>query len=633
MSICLIFVAESTYGQNYVSKIPISQKAFEQGKNFYQIGAYSLALEQLQKAVYYDRNHFDAYMVMAQCYQEMDSIPQQINAINNAISINANLFPPVYILRAEANYLLGEYESANNDIEYFKKQFNESYQENRKHVDPLAEKVSFALNAVRNPVDIELVSLPSQINTFRDEYWPSFTVDNSQFFFTRQVKLSKDRFREDIWKCEVNQSVFGVPQPLSEIVNTNDNEGAAFVSPDGRYVLFTGCNRSDGFGSCDIYLTVNKNGEWKQPKNLGPIVNTRHWESRPVISSDGRTLYFSSNRPGGYGKTDIYKSQLMGYDTEGFPVWGAPQNLGPEINSEGREMSPFIHPDNVTLYFSSDYHTGMGRYDIFKSVYKNGKWTKPVNLGYPINTHGDETGIFVQCDGKTAFIAKSTGNPSQVDIYQFELPQSARAMAATYAKGKVIDKETKLPIEATIEVFQVNDTNAPITVMSDKKGEFLIPMTSGKRYGMNIEKTGYLFYSKHFQIDSIDVEAYQMIVELESIDKGKVLILNNVFFEFDSHFLSQESQIELNKLVDFLNQNPGVKIEIGGHTDNKGEASYNQNLSENRAKAVLNYLVQNKISKERLTYKGYGDTNPVADNKTEEGRALNRRTEIKITDR
>ncbi len=625
----IILAVSRTESQDSKPRNIRSQKAFEQGKNYYDMRIFGMAIESLKEALSYDPNYVDAYLLLAQSYYEVDSVEQQLWAINKVLQLNPEIFPPIYIARAEAYHLLGQYENAYRDIEYFKKRYLDLYNKNEKYIDRVESKVGFSLNAVKNPLDVQIRPLPPQINTFRDEYWPSFTVDNSWFLFTRQTRINKDRFREDLWICQVNGGIFGTPQPLDDI-NSNDNEGASFMSPDGRYILFTGCNRPDGLGSCDIYLTVNKDGKWATPKRLGPTVNSKHWESRPVISADGKTLYFASNRPGGYGRIDLYKSSLLGYDSDGFPIWGPAENLGPEINTEGNEMAPFIHPDNITLYFSSNYHPGLGRYDIFKSVFKNGKWSKPVNLEYPINTEKDEIGIFVQSDGKTAYISKKTGNPIRWDIFYFELPAPLQAKKVTYAKGQVEDKVTHAPISATIEMFDVDKPEDFIVVNSNNYGEFLVSMVSGKRYGMNVDREGYLFYSNHFEIDTLNPESYNLLIQLEPIKEGAVLVLNNVFFDFDSYNLTAESKKELAKLVTFLKQNPSVKIEIGGHTDNMGETSYNKNLSENRAKSVYNYLIQNGIDRYRLTFKGYGASQPVADNNSEDGRALNRRTEIKI---
>ncbi|MGI6478196.1 MAG: OmpA family protein [Salinivirgaceae bacterium] len=631
----LFFISIRLYSvsQEVITRSWRAGQAFKQAKEHYNLRVYNLAIESLQEAIYRDPEFIDAHFLLAQIYYEIDSANLLVEQLNRALSIDPEYFPPAYINRAEGYIRLGKYDESLEDIIFFEKKYGVEYERFKPYVDLIKSKAEFAVEALKNPVSIDLKSLPSNINTYRDEYWPSFTVDNKQFFYTLKVEMGYNRFNEEIWTCDLTDGIYNDPKPVGYPVNTEFNEGASFVSPDGRYILFTGCNRNDGFGSCDIYMTVLNDGEWLKPKNLGPVVNSRHWESRPVISSDGTQLYFASNRPGGFGKSDIYRCDLKGYDKDGFPVWGKPVNLGPNINTEGDEMSPFIHPDNVTLYFSSNYYPGMGRFDLYKSEFVEGKWTKPVNLGYPINTHGDEIGIFVQADGKTAFIDKEVGDRRQQDIFYFELPEPAQAGMVTYVKGKVIDKETKKALSAVIDMNDFDLPDSILTVTSNSNGEFLIALVAGKKYGLTVDRESYMFYSGHFVVEKKDIEAYEILVELEPIKIGSKTILNNVFYKTDSYELSPVSKTELNKVVRLLKQNPTVKVEISGHTDNVGTEVYNQKLSENRAKSVYQYISEAGISEDRLSFKGYGQKRNIASNADEHGRAKNRRTEIEIVEK
>jgi flagellar motor protein MotB len=620
----------NTFGQDIGTKSRKAAQAFMQAKEHFQLYMFSHAIESLKEATQHDPGFVDAYLMLAQIYFEIDSSRYQVEALNKALELDSECFPPAYINRAEGLILLGKYNQALTDVNFFIDKYMSRYEKFRPLVDLVKRKCEFAIDALKNPLDIELIPLPEYINTFRNEYWPSFTVDNQQFYYTMQTEIGVNRSREDIWTSTLKDATYSRPKPIGEPVNTRDNEGASFISPDGRYILFTGCNRADGFGSCDIYMTVRKDNEWLKPRNLGKTVNGRHWDARPVISSDGTQLYFASNRPGGFGKSDLYKCNLVGYDGDGFPIWDKPINLGSVINTEGNEMAPFIHPDNITLYFSSDFHPGMGRLDLFKTVLVDGKWSEPMNLGYPINTSGAELGIFVQSNGKTAFIDKEVGTSRQRDIFHFELPTALQAGKATYVKGKVVDMETKLPLVAVVDLYNFVSSDPIMSISSNSNGEFLIALVAGKKYGLTVDRISYLFYSDHFIIDNVDVEAYELHIELEPIRVGSRTVLNNVFFETDSFVLSPESKTELDRVVKFLSQNPTVKVEISGHTDDRGSAAYNQKLSENRSKAVYSYIMENGIVEGRLTFVGYGASKPIESNLEEKGRSKNRRTEMKI---
>ncbi|MFQ3580042.1 MAG: OmpA family protein, partial [Bacteroidales bacterium] len=411
-------------------------------------------------------------------------------------------------------------------------------------------------------------------------------------------------------------------------INTAGNEGAQTITADGRHLFFTACNRPDGKGQCDIYYSYKKGDTWTLPKNLGNPVNTQYWESQPSVSADGRSLFFVSNRPGNLGNTDIYVTHLS---DDG--KWSPPKNLGKVINTEGSENSPFIHNDGTTLYFASNGHVGMGGMDLFRSTWQNNEWTTPQNLGYPINTWKDETGLIINAKGDVAIFASEREDTfGGIDLYQFELPQSIRPLQVLYLKGIITDSITKQPLAAQIELFDVETSNLIIRSFSDPvTGNFLFTLTVGKEYALNVAKQGYLFYSENFKIKKNDttLDTYKTIT-LQPIQVGKSVILKNIFFDTDSFNLKPASKVELDKLTDFLIKNPTIKIEIGGHTDNTGNKQKNIELSQLRAKSVYNYLVENKITANRLFFKGYGDSKPVVPNTSETNKAKNRRTEFMI---
>ncbi len=340
-------------------------------------------------------------------------------------------------------------------------------------------------------------------------------------------------------------------------------------------------------------------------------------------------MYFVSNREGGFGKKDIWMSNIL---TDGR--WSKPINPGKNINSSGDEQSPFIHPDNKTLYFASDGKTGMGGFDLFKvSRNDDGSWSEPFNLGYPINTSSDEIGFIVNAKGDRAYFSSDRLSEMGRDIFEFELYKEARPNPVSYIKGKVYDSENQKKLKAHFELISLESNKIVMQAESDQiTGEFLVCIPTDNDYALNVSKEGYLFYSDNFELKGVHeiTSPYLKDVALNPIKTGQKIILRNVFYETDSYELVDKSVAELTKLIDFLNHNPGLKIEISGHTDNVGTVDYNLGLSKNRAKSVYHYLTENGINPERLSYKGYGESQAISSNETIEGRADNRRTEIKI---
>jgi outer membrane protein OmpA-like peptidoglycan-associated protein len=493
----------------------------------------------------------------------------------------------------------------------------------------------FAVNAMKNPVPFNPVSVGSGINTNDDEYWPSITADGQTLMFTRQPNISnnpdfKGVVQEDFYISyfvnNVWQKAFNAGAPL----NTIQNEGAQTLSSDGSYMYFTACNRPDGLGNCDLYFSAFNNGKWSEPYNLGAPVNTNHWESTPSISADGKTLFFSSSRPGGYGGKDIWLTRLNDKNK-----WTEPVNLGSVINTEGDEMSPFIHFDGKTLYFASDGRVGMGGFDLFVSRMKDDStWTEPQNLGYPINTFNDEMGLIIESGGQKAYYSSVRDKSRGKDIFSFNLYEAVRPNPVSYIKGKVYDKMTGRLLKAEYELINLSTGKIIIKNVTDDTGNFLVCLPSGYNYGINVSKPGYLFYSENFMLEGIHTASKPYIkkIVLNPAIVGEKMQLSNVFYEIDSWQLKKESITELDNLVSLLSENSNLVMEIGGYTDSTGSEQYNMALSEKRALSVVNYLIKRGISSDRLKYKGYGNTSPLGDNVTSEGRKLNRRTEAKIVE-
>jgi len=357
-------------------------------------------------------------------------------------------------------------------------------------------------------------------------------------------------------------------------------------------------------------------------------VNTESWESSPSLSPDKRDLYFASNRGGGYGGSDIYVTHRLPNGR-----WSEPENMGPDINTVGDERSPYIHADNQTLYFTSTGHLGYGGDDLFMSKKgPNGTWGKPVNLGYPINTIENEGSLIVSADGKTAFYA-SDRNDSKglLDLYTFELPPSVRPARTLWVKGKVFDKKTSKGLPSAVELTDLSTQEVLSKVQTDETGNYLITIPVGKDYAFNVNRRGYLFFSENFDLSQKAPDStYKVDIPLQPIEPNATIVLKNIFFDTKKYDLKTESTSELDKIVVLMRDNPTLTIQINGHTDNVGKADDNMTLSNNRAQSVIKYLASKGVEPSRLSFKGYGATQPVADNATEDGRARNRRTELKV---
>ena len=612
----LISYCPSTMAQGLHTSSNKAAKIYNQAMKAYDYFELDEAERLFLQAVSIDPKFFESYMMLGELYTKLNKNKDAAENYIKAVNIDSISFRPVFFALAEVEFLTGDYQNA---LKHYRSYINSKgiQETNKKKAEKNIKNCLFSLDALKNPVNVTLVDVGGGINTQYDEYWPSISIDG-------QTMLSQEDLYISIYDNDAWQEAQGINSPL----NTADNEGAQTLSSAGDYMFFTACNRRDGMGSCDIYFSALRNGKWTAPYNIGDPVNTRHWESTPSINANGNMLIFSSNRPGGFGGKDLWYSIL---DSEG--KWGEPKNMGANINTPYDETSPFIHFDGYTLYFSSDGWPGMGGMDLFMSkLNADSTWSEPVNLGYPINTYGDEMGMIVNANSDVAFFSLKRDDSLGKDIYSFALEKELRPNLVSYMKGRVFDKQTETPITAELELINLSDNSIALLTTTDAQGNFLISLPSNNNYGINISKEGYLFFSESFLFQ----EGYQADkpyvknIYLQQIDVGEELTMKNVFFEFNTWMLKTESHKELDNLVKLLKQNPSLKIEIGGHTDNIGGDEYNISLSEKRANSVANYLIENGIDANKLVCKGYGSTKPISDNDTEQGRSLNRRTEIVI---
>ena len=591
------------------------------------------AIALLNQVIKTDIQYYLAYFGLADVYHGTGQKILEKEYLIKGLEIAGDKFPNGYKYMAEILFTDAEYNEAFKNIEHFSRlKKNLTKDENR-----FLETCRFADKAIKSPVPFQPENAGAAINTSAEEYWPSLNGESNALIFTRLIKKDSANNgivlpQEDFYLSKIDSSGWQVAKPLGPPINTDDNEGAQCISPDGRLLFFTGCSRADGLGSCDIYMSVKQKGKWSEPVNLGTPVNSGFWESQPSISADGQWLYFTSNRKGGKGNMDIWRAEQIAITKNGFPVYEKVVNME-MLNTPGFDLSPFIHADGKTLYFASDYWPGMGGKDIFSVQVDSNKTDVPKNLGYPINTSKNEEGLVVEVSGKKAWFTANQSGFGGRDIFSFSLPEEAMPEQVSWVKGVISDKNTGRMVFADIGL---NDLVSSKLVQHlypfENEGEFLFCLPSKRNYGLSIAKEGYLFHSENFNLlaENSRQQPLNLNIKLEPIAIGKTTILKNIFFETDSFSLKLESNEQLREIVDFMNKNSKLVIEIGGHTDSQGSESYNLNLSAKRADAVVKYLVDSGIAPLRLKSNGYGFSNPIADNSTEEGKAQNRRTEFKI---
>lgn len=597
---------------------------------YYNASAYDEALKEVERAIKADNKYIQSWLLAGDILAIKGDKSKAITSYRKAISIDSTFFQPVYYILAN---LLFEQQDYAESIIYYKKylKYPKIKEAELARLQKNLELATFRLDAKKHPVPFKPVNVGRNVNTEGYEFVNYISPDKQRLYFTRRMMTGSRRDEQFFFSQNINDTTWSLAIDIGPPINTEGDEGAMTVSPDGQFLFYSACNNADGFGSCDLYVSKLKGDKWGEPVNLGPVINTPAWESQPSFSSDGRTLFFVSNRPGGKGASDIWITQLQDNGE-----WLTPYNAGDNINTKEAERGPFIHPDGKTLYFSSKGHVGMGQGDIFYSKFIAGEWSKPVNLGYPINTEEDEVTLIVDNEGQYAYYssARDDGYGLQ-DIYQFELPRESRPERVSYMKGFVFDSITKQPLVADIRLLDPISGQIIISSLSNQgNGSYLLVLPSGQDYALNVERRGYLFYSAHFSLkeESNIIDPFRKDIPLKPIREGEKIVLRNIFFETDSFNLLPESTAELDNLVRLLNTNNQIQVQIGGHTDNIGTPQYNQILSEKRAQSVYKYLMNKGISQRRLTFKGYGATVPVSSNDTPEGRAQNRRTEMIVTD-
>ena len=618
-----LFIVHSTFAQDTKAKELYAQsiKLFGERKA-------GEAIPFMEQAVKQDPNFTDAYIKLGQLYEFTKRFDPALAAYRSAIQLQPDSPTSGSAYQALSSTLLrlGRYSEALPYLEKYQTMFAPQSAQG-KRIARQIETARFGQEAMLHPQAVDPKPLSSVLQTTPSQYFPVLTADEQTLVFTA-LKPEGD---EDLMTATFNGETWSPPVSLASNINTPENEGTASLSADGRMLVFTACQGRKGFGSCDLYMSQKTGSDWSNPENLGPIINTHYYESQPALSADGRQLYFVSDRPGGKGRRDIWRSDL---GTDGN--WAEPVNLGEPINTPANEASPFIHANGQSLFFASEGHVGLGGYDLFIADNRGAGWSAPTNLGYPINTSEDQASLFVTANGTRAYYSfeeQKEGVSQKSRLYTFDLPESLRdrVRPVSFLKGIVADAKTKKPLAATVELVDLKTNQIVSRVQTDTQtGQYTTVLPSGGEYALYVNVPGYLFKSLSFDFtQKTKGEGMSLSVPLEPVAGGTSAneTLNNLFFEYGRYDLADKSLTELNRLALFMQANPAVNVEILGHTDDKGDAAANLALSQKRAQAVVAYLTKAGIQPGRIRAVGYGKTRPLVPNTTEENRRLNRRIE------
>lgn len=628
----------NAFAQKYSTTSKKAIKLYEKAEDFFRNRQFDEGIASLQKSLSADPNFTEAHYRLATTYELFRRYEEAAASYKRVIEIQPDnpRYQGVFLLVARNELMKGNYQ----DTKKFAEKsiaLNPNNDKNNQVAQMLVDVCDYSIEGIKKPLDFKPKLLEAPLNQFKVQYFPVLTGDEQTIVFSIRKFEAKREPEDDLYVSYKKEDKWSEPQSISSQINTIDNEGACSISADGKVFVFTYCNNLKlrrSFGACDLYISYKTGDKWSEPENLGPNVNSPAQDTQPALSSDGKTLYFASNRAGSLGSLDIWVAKM---DEKG--EWQPAQNLGKNINTTGKEESPFIHANNRYLYFSSDGYPKMsyGGADLYQSEYINQEWTKPTNLGYPVNNHENQVGLFITTDGKRGYYTAEGGEGSIRDrtavLKVFDMPAEIQPkIKSNFVKGYVYDSKTQGKLESKIELFDLTTNTKQSSVTSDPKtGEYLFVLNQGSEYALGITKKDYAYKSITFNYtEGKDIEALVFNIALDPISKGTVFRLNNIFFATNSYELADKSKAELDELVKFMKENTQVKGEISGHTDNIGNPEANKTLSLARAKSVLDYLVNAGIDKDRLKFQGYGANRPSATNDTEEGRAQNRRIEFEI---
>lgn len=688
----LIIAASAMYAQN--NSIPFDKKLFkedkdglkvaleniEQGDALYMSGDpvyWSSALPYYERANKFNPSNDALNYKLGDCYLYSLTKSKCLTYFKKAYELNPNVQLDIHFKLGRGYHLSSQFEDAIKEYKtHISKLTGKEDGPMIKQTKKLISECEIAIEMVKEPIRVWVDNLGPNINSKFAEYAGVISADESSIVFVSRRpedlnmdKANDNKYYENIYISQKDEAGKWMPAKLiSPEINVKDHDAVSGMSPDGTK-LFVYYNSGSDMGN--LYLSELKEGKWTKPEDLGKNINDKKsWDTGASLSFDGKRLYFVSDKEGTTGGRDIWYSD---WDEE-KQKWGESVNLGAPINTEYDEVGVFIHPDGKTMYFSSNGHKGMGGFDIYSSeIQEDGTWTTPKNIGYPVSTPDNDQFLTISASGihgyyssfredgqgekdlyMITFLGKpkapllsgednliaSITKPVEEEIVQPKLDVAVKNLSIL--KGIVLDAETKKPIRSFVELTD-NKTNAQVSSIETpaESGKFLMSLPAGKNYGIAVKSDGYLFHSENFDIPAdAGYQEYEKIIYMKKVKVGESIVLRNIFFDLDKYSLKDESKTELDRLYNLLVENPTLVIEISGHTDTQGSAAYNQQLSEDRAKAVVDYLVAYGIERTRFEFKGYGETQPMisdaeiakmkSKSQKDEAHAQNRRTEFKI---
>lgn len=633
----LLFLSVSVFAQNECEQSVSNdaKKYYKKAEDAARNWQYGKAYSYLEKALSEKVDYAKALFLYGQLKMEKEDFVHAQDLLIKGISVCPMYSEEMYWLIASMAFEEGNHERAAQYYESYLRFFGID-EEKKALAQERWDDARFLIEMYAMPVPYDPQPVPG-ISTEDDEYLPILSPDNDIAFFTRRrVKQEVGMLRPETVEEFVISSIKGGAFNLGEIMphpfNLHDNEGGASLTIDNNELFITICDPVNGYNNCDIYYTARKDSFWTPLKRLlYPVNKSDTWESQPTISSDGNTLLFTSIRPGGKGGADIYSVSR----TENGS-WGDLQPLS--INTPGDEKSPFLHPDNQTLYFSSNGHRGIGGLDIFY-VKKDtvGNWGEPQNIGYPINSEADDLGLFVSTDGKTAYFSSNKlEGVGGWDLYHFPLYKEARPERVLFLKGDVLDEFGDPLIASSVEVKSMKGNGTHEVEVDVETGRYVaaIVLDKDEDVMVSVKDDFYAFNSQYVAASDESFESPgQLDFDMKEMREGEAFRINNIYFETDSFSLNQQAKHVLSSFADFLQNRTSVKVAIHGHTDSAGDDAANLFLSTQRAKSVHDYLIASGVASARLSYEGFGAQKPLKSNKNEEGRAHNRRTEFYILEK
>ena len=606
----------------------------------WKTGNYREAERYLSKAISLDPDHADALYLLGDLKVKTLKLGEAEALWSKLLQVCPDYKSVVYYHLGSIYLENGKYKESIDLLTHFLNdpQRDRGYD---REVQAALDEARIKEKLLGNPIVFEPKPV-KRISSQEDEYLATISPDQETMYFTRRSKkvnrrdgpAARMRLVEEFSAAQRQaDGTFEIGAPLPDPFNTSYNEGGPSITADNTELYFTVCEDMDGYKNCDIYYSeLDEFGSWSTPKSVGDHINRRDsWESQASVSANGDALYFASNRKGGVGALDIYRC-LRKEDGS----WSDPLNLGKTINTPQNEKTPFIHSDSHTLYFTSDGHQGVGGFDIFYArATGDSTWEKPQNIGYPINSEKDDLGLFVSLDGSTAYFASNElRKGSGWDIYQFNLPEAARPERVALIQGSLKDENEEPVKEASLEIKNLKTREVTKVKVDQETGNYarVVAVKPEQNFIVTVKKKGTAFSSKYVSArEELTKGVVKAPLEVAKLEVGKEYTLNDINFPTNSYELTTASRSVIDEFILFLKDNPALRADIQGHTDDVGNDQDNMVLSKNRARTVYEYVINNGIDAGRVSHHGYGETKPVSDNSTEEGRARNRRTVFVIT--